>query len=620
MLVAAVAALMVFGGAALFFVPDERVELVDLFEDGGLGRTLVAGSAAGDPPIALARTIGSAGEGEPDLVATSEAALAAPVANNDIAVAAATPVTVETAGTEASSTPEVSEPSTAAISGSTQSAAIVASPQQTGPARTVTPTAPVQSVAETSPSQPARAVTPTQPAPAAVSTQPTQPANAATPIRPTEPVRAVNPPQSTHAPVITSTAPPTSSAPAEQVSSGPWCQVEVRADDGVIRWNDDGKDAVLRRNGDWLHTPDERALAVLIPERVDTSDSYTARLWGSDGNSQDVACTFAGTTNLSTPGNATEVIAAPPTTRAPTTTQAPTTTARSSSSSARLPTPIAIPGGPVQFGFNVDLWAQDRTDYWNELEAVPGNGRLIAHEFKSFNKRLDLNTYRWHMNQGRDLLLTWNGTDASKILNGSQDGWIREHARALKGLPGTVMLRFWHEPDVSYKIDWVDGDPQNFIDSWLYVREIFVEEGAVDNIEWVWCPTAWNWQNQGARFYPGDANVDWICADGYSGWDHDRPLPEIVDAFTDFQAWADQHPTKPILIAEFGATRRGPGVRADWVEGIRTWVNASRNIRAVVYFDFDRRPQGEDYNWQIRTEPDAWQAIKDVLSSAPFGR
>ncbi len=387
-----------------------------------------------------------------------------------------------------------------------------------------------------------------------------------------------------------------------------WCQIEVRAEDGVIRWEDAGRTAVFRKNDAWYHTPDEAAVAILIPDSVDTDDEYILRLW--NGGTDDVPCTFVAA--------ATEV-AAPATTTAPTTsTTTTTTTVPEGLAFTELPDPIAVPGGPVQMGFNVDLWGTDRTNYWDDLEAAPGSGRLIAHEFKSFTKNLNMSVYEWHMNEGRDLLLTWNGTNASSILDGTHDAWIRHHAQELQTLPGTVKLRFWHEPDVSYKVSWIDGDPQNYIDAWMYVRGIFVEEGAVENIEWVWCPTAWNWEQQGALFYPGDDNVDWICADGYSGMNLSKPLDPIADEFTAFQAWADQHPTKPILIAEFGATERDPGDRAAWVQGIPSWVNASPNIRAVVYFDYDKRSE-QPWDWRLRTEPDAWQAMLDVLGSAPFG-
>ena len=394
-----------------------------------------------------------------------------------------------------------------------------------------------------------------------------------------------------------------------------WCQIEVRASDGVIRWNDQGRTAVLRVNDAWFHTPDPEAQVVLIPDVVDTSDEYILRLWGN--GTDDVECTYTGQTTETPAGANQDVIVAPaPTTAAPTTT---TTTIPAAVAFTALPAPIGVPAGPPQFGFAAGLWGQDRTDYWNNLDAVPGTGRLIAHEFKSFTKEVNTDLYRWHMQSGRDLLLTWNGTDAEGVLNGSHDDWIRHHARELKSLPDTVMLRFWHEPDVSHKLAWIDNDPQQYIDSWMHVRRIFAEEQAL-NVEWVWCPTAWNWAERGSQFYPGDANVDWLCADGYSGWDLNAPLPDVENAFTSFQAWANQRPHKPILVAEFGAGERGPGDRAEWIAGIPDWVQASPNIRAVVYFDVDMRPNGEIYDWRIRTEPDAWEATIDVLTSAPFVR
>ena len=443
---------------------------------------------------------------------------------------------------------------------------------------------------------------PEPPAPVADRT-PTSPATVNSPAGQTSP--AVDPtphPQPADPVLATTTTTTTTTVPVPVAPTGPWCQIEVRQNDGIIRWEDEGRTTVFRLNDRWFHTPDVAAQAVQIPDPVNTNDQYVMRLWV--GGTTDVPCTFV---------TSAEVFQAPAQTATPTST--PTAVANV----ATLPAPIAVPGGPVQIGFSADLWAEDRAQYWSDLQAVPGTGRLIAHEFKSFDKPINTSLFRWHQESGRDLLLTWNGTDAETILNGSNDDWIREHARELRSLPDTVMLRFWHEPDVQHKREWIDHDPQQFIDSWIYVRQIFAEENAT-NIEWVWCPTAWNWNEQGARYYPGDANVDWICSDGYSGWDLDAPLPHIRDAYTDFQAWANQRPHKPILIAEFGAGQRGPGERAEWVQGIDDWVAASPNIRAVIYFDVDRRPHGEIYDWRLRTEPDAWAAMLDIITSAPFGR
>ena len=437
---------------------------------------------------------------------------------------------------------------------------------------------------------------------ASITGQPTTPSRATPAAAQTQTPTQQTPTQTTPAGTTTNTNTTTNTTGPAPVPTGPWCQIEVRQSDGIIRWHDEDKTTVFRRNDAWFHTPDEAAQAVRIPETVDTRDDYVMRLWG--GGTTDVACTFV---------DSAAVVASPAATASPT----PATPEVAATQA--FPTPIRVPGGRVQMGFSADVWGNDRTNYWNDLEATPGAGRLIAHEFKSFTRPIKTDLYQWHIDEGRDLLLTWNGTDAETILNGSHDDWIREHARELRSLSDTVMLRFWHEPDVRHKREWIDHDPQQFIDSWNYVRQIFVEENAT-NIEWVWCPTAWNWNEQGARYYPGDANVDWLCSDGYTGWDLNAPLTDIADAYTDFQAWADQRPHKPILIAEFGAGQRGPGERAEWVNGIDDWVSASPNIRAVVYFDIDMRPNGEIYDWRLRTEPDAWQNMLDLIGSAPFGR
>lgn len=379
-------------------------------------------------------------------------------------------------------------------------------------------------------------------------------------------------------------------------ASGTFCQVELSNAGSSITWNDDeGRRAVFRVNDEWFYTPDPDEQTVVIPGVVDTNDRYVLRLWNG-GENEDVPCSLVENPDAPTSAFASPDLANP----------------------LALPTPIESPTGPVQVGFAYGLRGDERAAYWANLDAQPDTGRLLAHEFKSWTREIDTDLYRWHLESGRDLLLTWNGTDAETILNGSQDAWIRQHARELKSLPDTIKLRFWHEPDIQAKLPWIDGDPQQFIDSWNYVRQIFVQEEAL-NIEWVWCPTAFEWNDRGANYYPGDDAVDWICADGYSGWDLTNPLRGVDVAFIDFQAWANERPDKPILIAEFGAQQRDPGERADWIHDIPNWVNASPNIRAVVYFDVDMRPNGEPFDWRIRTEPDAWQAMLDVISAAPFG-
>jgi hypothetical protein len=48
----------------------------------------------------------------------------------------------------------------------------------------------------------------------------------------------------------------------------------------------------------------------------------------------------------------------------------------------------------------------------------------------------------------------------------------------------------------------------------------------VQNAAWVWCPTANGFADgQAAAFYPGNNEVDWICADAYpAAWPSANPF------------------------------------------------------------------------------------------------
>ena len=46
--------------------------------------------------------------------------------------------------------------------------------------------------------------------------------------------------------------------------------------------------------------------------------------------------------------------------------------------------------------------------------------------------------------------------------------------------------------------------------------DIFDDVGT-DNVDWVWCPSANGFEEtEGAEYYPGDDEVEWLCADAYT--------------------------------------------------------------------------------------------------------
>ncbi|SFN91489.1 hypothetical protein SAMN04489713_103413 [Actinomadura madurae] len=186
----------------------------------------------------------------------------------------------------------------------------------------------------------------------------------------------------------------------------------------------------------------------------------------------------------------------------------------------------------------------------------------------------------------RYLLLTWAGADTREIVQGEHDELIERRARAVKALGKPVFLRWSRDMDKSSNAKRVHS-ADDFIAAWKHVREIFKRE-KVDNVAWVWCPTARGFSGANAgSYYPGDDQVDWICADAQPGGDYDyRDLSEAVKLFME---WARGR-RKPIMIAEFGVPKSYGPRRAEWLrEAAKTLQDPQ--VKAVVYFNSDEQAE-----------------------------
>jgi beta-mannanase len=151
------------------------------------------------------------------------------------------------------------------------------------------------------------------------------------------------------------------------------------------------------------------------------------------------------------------------------------------------------------------------------------------------------------------------------------------------------------------------GSPASFIAAWKRIHTIFDRAG-VTNVSWVWCPNAWGFATGDAqKFYPGDAYVDWLCADGYNwapgrGGDQWRSFEW---AFQPFYDWASER-AKPLMIGEFGVQERKPGEKAQWLRDAATTLQTKfTDIKAVVYFDVKKK-----YNWRLSTSASSQHAFK----------
>jgi Glycosyl hydrolase family 26 len=275
------------------------------------------------------------------------------------------------------------------------------------------------------------------------------------------------------------------------------------------------------------------------------------------------------------------------------------------------------------------LGAYVQPEGWSQqevMDAIEGReqdmGRTydVGHLFYQWNANIPTWKESWDLESGRIPMISWRGTYTSTIVNGSQDGWIRSRAEALAALDGTVLLRWFAEMDGD---PWEDeiGTPAQFISAWRRMHGIFVSEGAT-NVEWVWCPNAYAWDTgEAPGLYPGDAYVDWICADGFN-WSPGRPgVPwtSFAEVFDNFYAWADPK-NKPILIGETGSEERNPGEKAQWITDMGTTIKTIYpEIKALVYFDAESTSnQGGWYDWRVDTSTSSYAAFQALAADPHF--
>jgi hypothetical protein len=214
----------------------------------------------------------------------------------------------------------------------------------------------------------------------------------------------------------------------------------------------------------------------------------------------------------------------------------------------------------------------------------------------------------------RYLLLTWGGADTQEIVRGEHDALIARRARAIKALGKPVFVRWSRDMDKAALGKRVHS-PADFIAAWKHLREVFRRE-KVDNVAWVWCPTARGFGGNAGDYYPGDDQVDWICADtdASGGYDY-RDLSEVMKTFLE---WARKR-QKPIMVAEFGVPKSYGTRRAEWLrEAAKTLQDPQ--VKAVVYFNSNEEADGARDTrraYSVTGDAHAMSALRE-LATAPY--
>jgi beta-mannanase len=276
---------------------------------------------------------------------------------------------------------------------------------------------------------------------------------------------------------------------------------------------------------------------------------------------------------------------------------APSASSPGAAASPRVSTtvnPATAPAPPAQ-GAYLGAWVgPDVYTQANEIAAVDslqtvlGHKLSIVHTYLKWQAPFPTPSDMAFVRQGSTLLISWAGTDTKQIISGADDNWIRTRARQIKALGKPVFLEWRWEMDRP-NLRSQEHSGADYVAAWDHIRALFSAVG-VTNAAWVWCPTAAGFgDGQAAAFYPGDNEVDWICADAYPGYGTNASFATTV---TPFLTWASTH-GKPVMIGEFGVPESyGTQQRAQWLRAAQHVVLADHQIKALLYFDANPPGQG----------------------------
>jgi hypothetical protein len=248
------------------------------------------------------------------------------------------------------------------------------------------------------------------------------------------------------------------------------------------------------------------------------------------------------------------------------------------------PAAIPAPARGAYFGAWVKPVLYNQAAYVGAVDTLQqqiGRRLDIVHVYLQQPAAFPTSSERAYVRQGSMLLVSWALNDSRGIAAGQYDAWIRQRAQELKALGKPVFLEWRWEMDRPNMRSEV-GSPADYIAAWKHIRQVFAQQQAT-NVAWVWCPTARGFTtNNAAAYYPGNDEVDWVCADAYPGPGPQRSFADVVQPFLN---WAAQHP-KPIMIGEFGVPQSyGEQARAQWLRAAEQTVRSHRQIKALVYFD-----------------------------------
>lgn len=240
-----------------------------------------------------------------------------------------------------------------------------------------------------------------------------------------------------------------------------------------------------------------------------------------------------------------------------------------------------------------------------QLESAIGRKLAIDAYYYKWGQDFPTAAQQWDVQNGRVPLISWNGTNLGDITSGRDDSTIITRAKAIRAFQHPLLLRWAWEMDATAH----HYDPTQYVAAWRHIHDLFAQQG-VTNVSWVWCPMHSAFDNgKASQYYPGDAYVDWVCADGYASF-YGKPYNSFASLFQSMYQFGTAH-HKPMMIGEFGVEERAPGQKAQWItQAAQELATRFPQIRAAVYFDSNRR-----FDWRVQSSPQSVSAFRSLVTA-----
>lgn len=277
------------------------------------------------------------------------------------------------------------------------------------------------------------------------------------------------------------------------------------------------------------------------------------------------------------------------------------------------------------------------TAAWDAYEAAAGKKQGIVHYGQSWwepatatraarYRPWDTRVADMSPARGAFPLIDWSPWDTSvapvdeqprfslaALARGDHDAYIRQWATACATWGKSLVLRPMHEMNGTW-YPWSEACNGNqtgqYVQAWRHIVDVFRAAGGT-NALWCWCPNKlYPGSIPLAGLYPGDAYVDWIGIDAYSGGVKfpDEPFAQMLKPTYDAVGMLSE---KPVMLCEWGYALRAS--RPAWLTDALAQVFGFERLRAICYFMWS-----SDDNWDFRTDPASMEAWKEGLSEARY--